>query len=98
LGYKIGGFFGAINGLVAKPTKKINEATSEKVSKITDEKVSEETKSNWKKVTDKAKEINHEAGELMKPAKEKLSGLTDKIGEKFNKSENSLIRGLRSRY
>ena len=34
IGFKIGGFFGAINAIVAKPSRKINQATEEKVQEI----------------------------------------------------------------
>lgn len=33
---------------------------------------------------------------MLKPAKDKAAGLTDKIGNKFNNSENSLIKGIRT--
>ncbi len=34
--------------------------------------------------------------EAIRPAKEKMGGLVDKIGDKFDKSENTVIKGIRS--
>lgn len=59
IGYKIGGFFGAINAIVAKPSKKINQATEEKVQQIKEEQLSEENKGKWKRFTEKAQALNH---------------------------------------
>ena len=33
---------------------------------------------------------------MLRPAKDKVAGLTDKIGDKFNNPENSLIKGIRT--
>lgn len=59
IGFKIGGFFGAINAIVAKPSKKINQATEEKVQEIKEEQLSEENKGKWKRFTEKAQALNH---------------------------------------
>lgn len=32
---------------------------------------------------------------MLKPAKDTVAGITDKIGDKFNNSENSLIKSIR---
>lgn len=41
LTYKIGGFFGALNTLVARPSRQLNEAASEKIEGLKEEKLSE---------------------------------------------------------
>lgn len=32
---------------------------------------------------------------MLKPAKDTVAGITDKIGDKFNNSDNSLIKSIR---
>ena len=77
------------------PTDKVTKPVNQKVEEIKQKHIDEQSKSKWASFKSKMSSINKGLTETLKPAGQKISEVSADVGDKFQKSDNKVVKGIR---
>lgn len=86
---------GSMSGFFNKPVKSVSQKVENKKQQFYEHKVGSQTKNKWNTVKEKASKLNDSVSEVFRPVNNGLKTISNKIGDGFDNSNNTIIKAIR---